>query len=79
MKTGIGVVLALVVVCAGTIGAKAITPSGWVSDEAAGGSTAFVSFGFAPDSSRLAGPTIYQTIDYQVWHRLRALYLQFGR
>jgi hypothetical protein len=36
MKTGIGVLLALVVVCAGTIDAKTITLSGWVSDESCG-------------------------------------------
>jgi hypothetical protein len=36
MKTRIGVVLAMVVVCAGTIDAKTATLSGWVSDESCG-------------------------------------------
>jgi hypothetical protein len=36
MKTRIGVVLALVVVCFGTIDAKTATLSGWVSDESCG-------------------------------------------
>jgi hypothetical protein len=36
MKNGIGVVLAMVVVCVGTIDAKTTTLSGWVSDESCG-------------------------------------------
>jgi hypothetical protein len=36
MKTRIGVVLAMFVVCVGTIDAKTTTLSGWVSDESCG-------------------------------------------
>jgi hypothetical protein len=36
MKTGIGVVLAMVVGCVGTIDAKTTRLSGWVSDESCG-------------------------------------------
>jgi hypothetical protein len=36
MKTRIGVVLAMVVVCVGTVDAKTTTLSGWVSDESCG-------------------------------------------
>jgi hypothetical protein len=36
MKTGIGVVLAMVVACVGTIHAKTTKLSGWVSDESCG-------------------------------------------
>lgn len=36
MKTRIGVVLAMVVLCGGPIDAKTTTLSGWVSDESCG-------------------------------------------
>jgi hypothetical protein len=38
MRIGIGVALAMVVVCVGTLDAKTTTLSGWVSDESCGAS-----------------------------------------
>jgi hypothetical protein len=36
MKTGIGVGLAMILVCVGAVDAKTTTLSGWVSDESCG-------------------------------------------